>query len=167
MNNANNRTIDVLNNNKSEYGIYYYNTLLEQYKLYVEMADRISSRRMLANSFFLGINTAVISAIGIIYKDGFPKPSLWMIIPFITLVTFCYIWWRIIKSYRQLNTGKYDLIGKIEEYLPLSLYKTEWSILGSGKNNNLCQPITHIENWVPIFFGIVYVTIATVFMLGL
>ena len=32
--------------------------LLEQYKIYVEMADRISARRGLANTFFLTLNTA-------------------------------------------------------------------------------------------------------------
>jgi hypothetical protein len=34
--------------------------VLEQYKLYVEMADRLSARRALANTFFLTVNTAVL-----------------------------------------------------------------------------------------------------------
>ena len=38
-----------------------FNINLEQYKLYVEMADRISSRRQNANSFFLSINTAIVA----------------------------------------------------------------------------------------------------------
>ncbi len=36
----------------------YQAVLLEQYKLYVEMADRVSARRALANTFFLTLNTA-------------------------------------------------------------------------------------------------------------
>jgi len=35
--------------------------LLEQYKLYIEMADRISSRRQSANSFFLSLNTTLVA----------------------------------------------------------------------------------------------------------
>ena len=38
--------------------------LLEQYKLYLEMADRISSRRQSANSFFLSLNTALVALVG-------------------------------------------------------------------------------------------------------
>ena len=37
---------------------------LEQYKLYVEMADRISARRQTANSFFLSVNTAIVALLG-------------------------------------------------------------------------------------------------------
>ena len=41
-----------------KYGGEYQNHLLEQYKLYVQMADKISERRQSANSFFLTVNTA-------------------------------------------------------------------------------------------------------------
>ena len=35
--------------------------LLEQYKLYVEMADRISQRRQSANNYFLSVNILLFS----------------------------------------------------------------------------------------------------------
>lgn len=38
--------------------------LLEQYKIYVEMADRVSARRGLTNTFFLSLNSAIFAAIG-------------------------------------------------------------------------------------------------------
>ena len=41
--------------------------LLEQYKLYVEMADRISQRRGAANTCFLTFNTAVVGALAGFY----------------------------------------------------------------------------------------------------
>src|SRR2546426_1964670 len=37
---------------------------LEQYKLYVEMADRISARRQTANEFFLSVNTVIVALLG-------------------------------------------------------------------------------------------------------
>jgi len=37
------------------------NLVMDQYKLYVEMADRVSARRSLANTFFLTLNTAICS----------------------------------------------------------------------------------------------------------
>ncbi len=39
----------------------YRTAILEQYKLYVEMADRVSSRRGLTNTFFLTLNTLVFT----------------------------------------------------------------------------------------------------------
>jgi hypothetical protein len=44
--------------------------ILEQYKLYVEMADRISNRRGLTNTFFLTLNTVIFTIIGVFWKDG-------------------------------------------------------------------------------------------------
>ena len=43
--------------------------LLEQYKIYVEMADRISHRRAVANTFFLTFNTAVVGALAGFYRE--------------------------------------------------------------------------------------------------
>ena len=45
---------------------------LEQYKLYVEMADRISARRGLTNTLFLTLNTAIFAAIGALWKGRRP-----------------------------------------------------------------------------------------------
>ena len=39
-------------------------TLLEQYKLYVEMANAVSTRRERANAFALSMNTGVVVLIG-------------------------------------------------------------------------------------------------------
>ena len=43
----------------------YQSAIMEQYRLYVEMADRVSQRRALANSFFLTLNTAIFALIGV------------------------------------------------------------------------------------------------------
>ena len=49
--------LNLLRQSKDTYGTEFENHLFDQYKLYVEMADRISARRMLANSFFVGVHT--------------------------------------------------------------------------------------------------------------
>ena len=43
--------------------------LLEQYKMYVEMADRISQRRNLANVFFLTLNTSIVTGFGFVVQE--------------------------------------------------------------------------------------------------
>src|SRR4051794_23317808 len=46
----------------------YRSAVLEQYKIYVEMADRISARRGLTNTFFLTLNTAIFTLIGVFWQ---------------------------------------------------------------------------------------------------
>src|SRR4051794_11322497 len=44
----------------------------DQYKLYTEMADRISARRALANTFFLTLNTAIFTLFGVLCRQARP-----------------------------------------------------------------------------------------------
>ncbi len=49
---------------EEQYGLQYRADLLDIYKLYVEMADRISQRRQSANSFFLTLNSVIVALVG-------------------------------------------------------------------------------------------------------
>ena len=133
-------------------------TILDQYKLYVEMADRISQRRGLTNTFFLAINTAVFIVIGAFLASKMVTGEpWWLLIPLIALLGQCFAWYYIVRSYRQLNTAKYRVIGALEERLPASPYwKAEWELLGKGKDAKRYWPLSHIEQWIPVLFGAVY-----------
>lgn len=131
--------------------------MMEQYKLYLEMLDRISERRQHANSFFLSINTGVCALIGYMFsKDAATelKGFFWMT-P-LAGILLSYFWYRLIKSYRDLNTAKFKVIYLIEERLPLSPYHTEWLALGEAKDPKVYTPFTHLEIWVPRCFVIMY-----------
>jgi hypothetical protein len=154
--------IKLLAVHRDTYGDNYNVHFFEQYKLYVEMADRISARRMLANSFFLGINTTLVT----VFSALAPKlkiSTFGILPPFIAVLLLCFVWWRIVKSYRQLNSGKYTIIGEMEKYLPLKPYAAEWTALGKGKNRKLYLPLTHVEYWVPVLFAILYSILAILF----
>lgn len=131
--------------------------LLEQYKLYVEMADRVSARRGQANTFFLTINTAVFTVIGFFWaqtRDGF---TLMLALPWTILLVQCVAWFLILRSYRQLNGAKFAVIGAMEERLPASPYwGAEWAALGSGQSRSRYWPLSHVEQWVPILFAAGY-----------
>ena len=60
--------------------------LLEQYKLYVEMADRISARRGLTNSFFLTLNTGIVALVGALKKFPPGTEAWWLAIPLVALL---------------------------------------------------------------------------------
>lgn len=150
-------------NDESTYGALYSAHLLEQYKLYVEMADRVSARRMLANSFFVGIHTALITAFVVLLKDNLiPKSSIGLI-PFVAVLVLCLIWWNILNSYKKLNGAKFKLIGEIENKLPILLFYEEWKLLGEGKDGGKYKPLSHLENWVPICFGALYIALAYIY----
>jgi hypothetical protein len=132
--------------------------LLEQYKIYVEMADRISARRGTTNAFFLTLNTAIFSAIGFVWgRDAHPASSWILVFPLFVFVGQCLAWFWLVRSYGQLNGGKYAVIGAMEERLPASPYwGAEWKALGKGEDPALYWPFTHLERWLPLCFAITY-----------
>jgi len=138
----------------------YYDHILEQYKVYVEMADRVSARRNLANTFFLTLHTLIFGAASFVYEKG-PKVQdrLLNILPLVVALALCYVWWRLLRSYRQLNSAKFQVIGEYERKLPSSPFWTaEWiEGLGEGKKPELYQPLTSIEYWIPVLFAILYI----------
>lgn len=147
-----------------EYGqesVQYQDHLFEQYKMFVEMADRISSRRSGANVFFLSLNTSIITCISFfIEKVKAVHPEWVLIFPFIGILMICLIWWAIIRSYKNLNSGKFQVIQLMEEQLPSTPYKAEWKALGEGKDKRKYFPLTNIEQWIPIIFAALYLALA-------
>ena len=155
--------------NPSEYGPQYKEHLLEQYKLYVEMADRISQRRALANSFFLTLHTglfALATGLSGLSSGQSEKEAAGLAIALFGLV-FAYVWWHILKSYRQLNSAKYAVIHDLEARLPFAPYDSEWDKAGRGKDPKRYTPLTKVEGWVPAVFVLGYlgVTALAVFLL--
>jgi hypothetical protein len=77
----------------------------------------------------------------------------------IALLGQCVAWFWILRSYRQLNGAKYAVIGALEQRLPSSPYwSAEWRALGEGNNPAQYWPLSHVEQWMPFFFAVVYLT---------
>lgn len=128
--------------------------LLEQYKLYVEMADRISQRRGAANTFFLTFNTAVVGALAGFYDNVPREVSVSM---YVAAAVLSVAWAVLLRSYRNLNTAKFKVIGVLEERLPANVYyKAEWKALGEGKDWRKYIPLSLIETFVPGIFFLIY-----------
>ena len=129
--------------------------LLEQYKMYVEMADRISQRRHSTNTYFLSVNTFLISFFAYIAND---KSNVYIAFIAVSLVgwALCYVWHRLIRSYKDLNSGKFKVVHEMEALLGYAPYDVEWDKLGRGKDKNLYKPFTEIEPFVPGIFAVLY-----------
>ena len=93
---------------------------LEIYKLAVEMADRVSARRGVANSYFLTLNTAVLAVIGTVAVRWYLAAAG---------IVLCVAWWALMKNYRDLNRAKFAVILAMEEQLPARVYGDEWQRL--------------------------------------
>ncbi len=150
------QSIPLLRQPKESYGSEYEKHLFEQYKLYVEMTDRVSGRRMLANSFFVGVHTALVVAFTALLKEKVLPATIIGLIPFAAVLLLCFVWWRIVYSYRQLNSGKFKVVHAFEQLLPSAPYDAEWVVLGRGKKPELYRPLTHVETWVPVCFALLY-----------
>jgi hypothetical protein len=135
----------------------YQTAVLEQYKMYVEMADRISQRRGLTNTFFLTLNTGIFAIVGVFWKDRPDAQVWWLVFPLLVVLGQCFAWFYLVRFYRLLNTAKYEVIGALEERMPASPYwRAEWRALGEGKDPKLYWPLSHIEKWIPILFAVLY-----------
>ena len=122
--------------NTSEYGEKFQEHLLEQYKLYVEMADRISSRRLKTNQFYISVLSGILALLSIFAKNQALSinNSFYLILISFICILLCGIWYANIKSYKQLNKIKFEVIHDMESCLPYACYENEWNIEKEGKN---------------------------------
>ena len=148
------------NDEKSDNFIDHY---LEQYRIYIHIFNSTSDRRNKTNEFFLGLNTAIIGVLGYLETKNITENSsiIYLFAPFVG-IAICYCWYQIIISYKNLNRAKFAVIHKIEEKLPIALFKSEWELLGRGVDFTKYRKISSIEKVIPIIFIILYTVIFSV-----
>ncbi|PJN27798.1 hypothetical protein [Kitasatospora sp. CB02891] len=103
--------------------------VLELYKLAVEMADRVSARRGTANAFFLSVQTTLVAVVG--FGAPWLAPSAWWTVGAVTAagLTLSTVWWLQLRSYRDLNAAKFEVINELEDRLPVKVFTAEWNHL--------------------------------------
>jgi hypothetical protein len=145
----------------------YQAAVLEQYRIFVEIADRVSARRGVANTFFLTLNTVVLTTLTVLWRDRPGNAAGYLVVPLCALLLQCGAWFWLLRSYRQLSAAKSLVIGALEERLPASPYwRAEWSALGEGRDLARYWPLTRLEQWIPVSFALVYVLAFVVALAG-
>ena len=159
-----------------DYGPEYKPHLLEQYKLYVEMADRVSQRRDQSNRFYVTIVSALAAIVVIIARLGVPadgtevmlSASVAFVVAGLFGLALSVVWFFNIRSYRMLNRAKFKVINRMEKQLPFAAYKKEWKIARPAKGRRPYFQLTRVEQYVPVIFMVLSIAliIYAVYLLG-
>ncbi len=143
------------------YGPAYREHFFLQYKLFVESVNYTSDLKLKLNSFFLTVNTALITAIGLGFSSGrFIDSSVWHLLLPLAGVLISIIWWGATYSYKQRNIIKLRIIHCLEEQLPLALYTTEWHLMEENHGSSLKKRLFSIDLFMPFVFLVCYLLFA-------
>ena len=135
----------------------YESALLEQYRLYAELADRVSQRRGNTNTYFLSLNGAALVAISGPWATRLWATAGLAILQLVFLLGICISWHLTVRSHRQLSKAKWDVVCVLEQRLPAAPWSAEWNSLGGGKDRQRYWKLTSLEQWAPVLFGAAYV----------
>ena len=137
--------------------------LLEIYKLHAGLADSVSRQRGTTNRFYLLLMSGifVLFPAPLRFQNGVPLSVL--MIAFGLLGTLLAVAWYIhIRSYRQLNSGKFKPLHELEEKLAYPFFKREWELLGEGEKPNKYWRLTVVETFVPAIFFVVFAIVLAI-----
>lgn len=139
--------------------------LLEQYKIFLQTSETLVARRQSVNSFYITVNSALISVFSVIAALGFEvtmKCFIGAIFAMIGII-LCISWMRILNSYGTLNASKMKIISLIEKQLPANLYDAEWRAQSDKLNKRPYVSFTSSEIRIPkIFIGVYIILILCV-----
>ena len=146
-----------------EYGEKYQDHLLEQYKLFVEMADRVSQRREQSNRFYVTFVSAIAGLLMVLARFGTSVNGIWPVVFLISGLlgtALSFIWFLNIKSYRTLNSAKFEIINDLERQLPYQGYSKEWELLRPATGSPKYLQLTRIEQLVPAVIILLFLGVA-------
>lgn len=137
--------------------------VLDLYKMAAEMADRVSARRSAANTYYLSLQTAGLAILGFVTSlPSKPSGGLLIAICFVGVATGL-TWFLQLRSYRDLNRAKFNVINDLEKQLPVAVFSAEWEYLKQGpvsKWRPRYAELGTIERVVPWFFVALNVALA-------
>lgn len=129
---------------------------IKLYEIYLATAERVSDRRLSANSWMLSINTAIVAAFGYAVVNLSPATDIAQKIMVAMLpiagICACFMWHALLVSYRQLNSAKFKVLQEIEQSFEHKLFSLEEKYYQSAGRFALST----IERFVPLAFILVY-----------
>lgn len=132
--------------------------LLDQYKIYLQTSESLITRRQNVSSFYLSVNTALISVTTIVTTlcNEINERITIIIVLSVFGMFLNHFWHRILESYGLLNASKMKVISIIEKNLPADIYDSEWEIMSSKLSNKKYISFTDSEKRIPLLFTVFY-----------
>lgn len=149
--------------------------LVAQYQIYVQTSEAILERRQAISSFYVGVNTTIITAITTIISilvgtDILSNKSLSigiiMLVSSLLSIILNSNWYLQLESYGKLNSAKMKVISALEKQMPANIFDTEWRVMSSKIGGKKYRSFTNIEKTVPFAFLIIFI-VTTCIALGL
>lgn len=139
---------------------------LELYKLHAELADRVSQRREGANRLYVSLLVGLVVFVAALLRfrtDGISADTV-LICTGVLGMLLSTSWYIVIRSYRQLNTGKFRALQELESHLAYPFFTKEWELLEQGEEWRRYWKLTVVETGLPlIFFALSFCLVAVTF----
>ena len=137
--------------------------VLEQWKMTIESAMSVSTRRQSISNIFTAILTMLIG--GVLFSDGLSSTnkSFQLIVSIVISILgllICCEWKKQIGYYGDLNDVKYTAIRSMEKYLPFAVMTAEDIYFYSNYEES--KSFSKRESKIPYYFQIAFATIAIV-----
>jgi hypothetical protein len=143
--------------------------LLELYKLFVQTSESLVQRRQSVNAFFITVNSLLLTGVGLFANTGLKANygGAGLVALGMTGAIASIAWARLVRSYRQLNTGKFRIINLLETQLPAAMFQAEWEALGEGKDHSKYRPFTATEPVIAHVFVVLYAVVVALGILSI
>jgi hypothetical protein len=139
--------------------------LFEQYKMFLDAAKQTNGMRKDTNSFYITINSVILSTVGAIGQGIiFPDKGLIFIIALMVIGLGCVISWiSVLSMYTGMEYESYVIIKELESYFPSSI-STKFNQLVAKENtpDNDKAFLVKKERIIPYAFLIGY----TIFLIS-
>lgn len=135
--------------------------LLEIYKLHARLADRVSQRREVTNRVFVSLLTGLLVFLAALLRLGTGDLGANAVMVFLGVagVMLSAAWFVVIRSYRQLNTGKFATLHELEQAMPYAFFRREWELLREGRDFRRYWRLTVVETSLPIIFFLLFLAV--------
>jgi len=143
--------------------------MVMQYQSLMGSVEELGNRRQSTGALYASINTAILALVASLIALGVGGQNyyLWLPVAIISVlgVFLNHSWKSIMESYHALNRAKFDTIWKIEEKLPMNVYRSEWIFMKS-KDYKTASERDKLPNVLIWGFRILAVVGAIIFILS-
>ena len=146
----------LISNPQASYGASFQAHLLEQYKIYVESAQKVTDRRITTGNYLLTVNSFLLTVFGVASSQHLS--GFWLAIVPVAGLLVSFTWYALVVFYRNLGASKYKVIHRLESFLPTAPFRCEWRTAHEERAKQHTG-VTHLERVIPLTFAAIYLAL--------